>query len=366
MDAAVETRGALALSTYELTKRFGEFVALDQVSMAVAPGTVHALLGENGAGKSTLVKCLVGFHRADGGSVLIDSRETDIPSPQRARELGIGMVYQHFTLVPSMTVAENLAMARGGLPARIDWRREIAALDAFMASVPFRLDPRARVADLSAGEKQKTELLKQLYARNRFLILDEPTSVLTPEEADELLDAVRSLAHAGRMTALLITHKFREVERFADAVTVLRRGRLVGGGLVSELDADRLAVMMVGEAAAAGVRRAADQAGSGAADAADTPAAAAVSGAHPSGVHSEVGAWGRRRTRRILSSAGRAGVTACPSASSSRAVPRTASATSGCTGAPSRVVSISATRSRPRLAPGASTPGIGSVHAGAL
>jgi simple sugar transport system ATP-binding protein len=277
MDAAVETRGALALSTYELTKRFGEFVALDQVSMAVAPGTVHALLGENGAGKSTLVKCLVGFHRADGGSVLIDSRETDIPSPQRARELGIGMVYQHFTLVPSMTVAENLAMARGGLPARIDWRREIAALDAFMASVPFRLDPRARVADLSAGEKQKTELLKQLYARNRFLILDEPTSVLTPEEADELLDAVRSLAHAGRMTALLITHKFREVERFADAVTVLRRGRLVGGGLVSELDADRLAVMMVGEAAAAGVRRAADQAGSGAADAADTPAAAAVS-----------------------------------------------------------------------------------------
>jgi simple sugar transport system ATP-binding protein len=257
--AATARGGALALSTYELSKRFGDFVALDQVSMAVAPGTVHALLGENGAGKSTLVKCLVGFHRADGGSVLIDGRETDIPSPQRARELGIGMVYQHFTLVPSMTVAENLAMARGGLPARIDWRREIEALDAFMASVPFRLDPRARVSDLSAGEKQKTELLKQLYARNRFLILDEPTSVLTPEEADELLDAVRSLAHARRMTALLITHKFREVERFADAVTVLRRGRLVGGGLVSDLDADRLGVMMVGEAAAAGARRAAGE-----------------------------------------------------------------------------------------------------------
>jgi ABC-type uncharacterized transport system ATPase subunit len=252
-------RGALALATYELSKRFGDFVALDRVSMSVAPGTVHALLGENGAGKSTLVKCLVGFHRADGGSVLIDGRETDIPSPQRARELGIGMVYQHFTLVPSMTVVENLAMARGGLPARIDWRREIAALDAFMATVPFRLDPRARVSDLSAGEKQKTELLKQLYARNRFLILDEPTSVLTPEEADELLEAVRSLAHAGRMTALLITHKFREVERFADEVTVLRRGRLVGTGRVRELDADRLAVMMVGEAAAAGVRQAAGE-----------------------------------------------------------------------------------------------------------
>jgi len=253
------SRGALALATYELSKRFGDFVALDRVSMSVAPGTVHALLGENGAGKSTLVKCLVGFHRADGGSVLIEGRETDIPSPQRARELGIGMVYQHFTLVPSMTVIENLAMARGGLPACIDWRREIAALDAFMATVPFRLDPRARVTDLSAGEKQKTELLKQLYARNRFLILDEPTSVLTPEEADELLEAVRSLAHAGRMTALLITHKFREVERFADEVTVLRRGRLVGTGRVRELDADRLAIMMVGEAAAAGVRQAAGE-----------------------------------------------------------------------------------------------------------
>jgi len=253
VSGAAAPDGALALSTYLLSKRFGDFVALDDVSIDVAAGSVHALLGENGAGKSTLVKCLVGFHRADAGSVLVDGRETDIPSPQRARELGIGMVYQHFTLVPSMTVAENLALARGGLPARIDWRREIAALEAFMGSVPFRLDPRARVADLSAGEKQKAELLKQLYARNRFLILDEPTSVLTPEEADELLDAVRSLAHAGRMTALLITHKFREVERFADSVSVLRRGRLVGGGRVAELDADRLAALMIGETAARAV-----------------------------------------------------------------------------------------------------------------
>ncbi len=161
------------------------------------------------------------------------------------------MVYQHFTLVPSMTVAENLALARGGLSAIVDWRGQKAAMTRFMDEVPFRLDLDARVSDLAAGEKQKTELLKQLYADNRFLILDEPTSVLTPEEADELLGAVRELARAGRMTALLITHKFREVERFADDVSVLRRGRYVGGGSVSALDSDRLAQMMVGESLAA-------------------------------------------------------------------------------------------------------------------
>jgi ABC-type uncharacterized transport system ATPase subunit len=248
LEAPAPSHRALALDTFELSKRFGDFTALDRVSIAVRAGTVHALLGENGAGKSTLVKCLVGFHRADGGSILLDGREVQITSPQQARELGIGMVYQHFTLVPSMTVAENLCLARGGLPAVIGWKRQRAALAAFMDSVPFKLDLDARIADLSAGEKQKTELLKQLYADNRFLILDEPTSVLTPEEADELLTAVRDLAHGGRMTALLITHKFGEVERFADDVTVLRRGALAGAGAVAELNADRLATLMIGQA----------------------------------------------------------------------------------------------------------------------
>ena len=248
LEAPAPSHRALALDTFELSKRFGDFTALDRVSIAVRAGTVHALLGENGAGKSTLVKCLVGFHRADGGSILLDGREVEISSPQQARELGIGMVYQHFTLVPSMTVAENLCLARGGLPAVIGWKSQRAALTAFMASVPFQLDLDARIADLSAGEKQKTELLKQLYADNRFLILDEPTSVLTPEEADELLTAVRDLAHGGRMTALLITHKFGEVERFADDVTVLRRGALAGAGAVAELNADRLATLMIGQA----------------------------------------------------------------------------------------------------------------------
>jgi ABC-type uncharacterized transport system ATPase subunit len=237
---------APSLETIDLTKRFGDFVALDAVSLKVRPGTVHALLGENGAGKSTLVKCLVGFHRADSGAVLVDGREQAIGSPQAARALGLGMVYQHFTLVPSMTVAENLALARGGLPAIVDWPAQRESMRRFLESTPFSLPLDAPVSELAAGQKQKTEILKQLYADNRLLILDEPTSVLTPEEADEVLGAIRALAHGGRLSVVMITHKFREVSVFADDVTVLRRGRRVAGGPVGDFDAERLADAMIG------------------------------------------------------------------------------------------------------------------------
>ncbi len=217
--------GALALDTYELTKRFGSFTAMDRVTMHVEPGTVHALLGENGAGKSTLVKCVAGFQRAEEGSILIDGREQDIANPIVARQLGIGMVYQHFTLAPGMTVAENLLLAGGKTPALIDWKAQRAGLKAFLATTPFTLDLDARPAELAAGEKQKLELLKQLYLKPRLLILDEPTSVLTPQEADEVLGHVREFARSGLCTVLIITHKFREVMGYADAVTVLRRAR---------------------------------------------------------------------------------------------------------------------------------------------
>jgi simple sugar transport system ATP-binding protein len=237
---------ALELETYRLTKRFGDFTALDQVSIRVAPGTVHALLGENGAGKSTLVKCLVGYHSPDDGGVMINGREQAIDSPQVARAHGIGMVYQHFTLVPSMTVAENLVLARGAVPFVVPWRKRRAELEQFMQRMPFRLDLDARVASLAAGERQKVEILKQLYAENRLLILDEPTSVLTPEEADEVLAAVRGLAHCGELTVLMITHKFREVLAYADDVSVLRRGQYVGGGPLAQFDAHRLAELMIG------------------------------------------------------------------------------------------------------------------------
>jgi simple sugar transport system ATP-binding protein len=170
-----------------MTKRFGPVTALDDVSVRVEAGTVHALLGENGAGKSTLVKCLVGYYQPDAGQIVVGQREREIRTPHDAHALGIGMVYQHFTLVPSMTVAENLVMARDDVPAMVRWRDERERLAAFMETVPFRLDLERPAGTLAAGEKQKMEIVKQLYLRRRFLILDEPTSVLTPAEADEAL-----------------------------------------------------------------------------------------------------------------------------------------------------------------------------------
>ena len=239
--------GALALDTYELTKRFGSFTALDHVTMRVEPGSVHALLGENGAGKSTLVKCVAGFQVAEEGSILIDGREQDVANPVVARHLGIGMVYQHFTLAPGMTVAENLLLAGGKTPAVIDWKAQRAELKQFLATTPFTLDLDARPAELAAGEKQKLELLKQLYLKPRLLILDEPTSVLTPQEADEVLGHVREFARSGLCTVLIITHKFREVMGYADAVTVLRRGRAVQHARVADTDPQRLAQAMMGQ-----------------------------------------------------------------------------------------------------------------------
>jgi len=240
--------GALTLETYGLTKRFGNFTAMDQVSIRIEPGTVHALLGENGAGKSTLVKCVAGYQRAEEGSIMVDGREQDIANPVIARALGIGMVYQHFTLAPGMTVAENLLLAADKVPLLIDWRAKRAELTAFLATTPFSLDLDACPAELAAGEKQKLELLKQLYLKPRLLILDEPTSVLTPQEADEVLGHVRAFAHSGQCTVIIITHKFREVMAYADAVTVLRRGRAVHHAQVTDTSPALLAKSMMGEA----------------------------------------------------------------------------------------------------------------------
>ncbi|SMP53405.1 ABC transporter ATP-binding protein [Noviherbaspirillum suwonense] len=238
---------ALSLATIGAGKSFGSFRALDDVSIKVAAGTVHALLGENGAGKSTLVKGLIGYSPLDQGAILLDGRECAIGSPRDAHALGIGMVYQHFTLAPGLTVAENLLLARGHLPWRISWKKERAALEAFMDTMPFRLALGSMVSGLSAGEKQKLELLKQLYLQRRFLILDEPTSVLTPQEAEEVLGLVRDLAHRDALTVLMITHKFQEVTAFADDVTVLRKGRMAGQARVADTSPDELAAWMMGQ-----------------------------------------------------------------------------------------------------------------------
>jgi simple sugar transport system ATP-binding protein len=230
----------------DMTKRFGALTALDRVSIHFAPGTFHALLGENGAGKSTLVKCMMGYYRADEGRIVIDGTERPIANPHHAHHLGLGMVYQHFTLVPSMTVAENLVLGEEGLPAVIHWKAQTARLRAFMDSMPFRLDLERPVSGLAAGEKQKLEILKQLFLGGRFLILDEPTSVLTPDEADEILGLMRDMADAGRISVILITHKLREVEAYAREVSVLRHGLLVGQGAVSDLSHTDMVRMMIG------------------------------------------------------------------------------------------------------------------------
>jgi simple sugar transport system ATP-binding protein len=239
---------ALAVEVLNASKSFGAFRALDSVSIKVKAGTIHALLGENGAGKSTLVKGLVGYGVLDDGQIAADGREVHIASPRDAQALGIGMVYQHFTLASGLSVEENLLLARGQMPWKIDWKGERAALAAFMQRMPFRLPLDTPVAMLAAGEKQKLEILKQLYLQQRFLILDEPTSVLTPQEADEVLGLMRDLTSRGELTVLMITHKFREVMAYADDVTVLRKGRHVGTSAVADTSRDELATWMMGTA----------------------------------------------------------------------------------------------------------------------
>lgn len=268
---------ALGIEVIGASKSFGAFRALDQVSLKIAPGSVHALLGENGAGKSTLVKGLVGYGPLDAGQIIAGTREVRIASPRDAQALDIGMVYQHFTLAAGMSVEENLLLARAALPWRIDWRAERGRLERFLARMPFRLRLDAPVSSLAAGEKQKLEILKQLYLERRFLILDEPTSVLTPQEADEVLGLMRELASARVLTVLMITHKFREVLDFADAVTVLRKGRAVAQANVADTSRDELAAWMMGVETAA--REAADDATTNATDATKSAPASAAKNA---------------------------------------------------------------------------------------
>jgi ABC-type uncharacterized transport system ATPase subunit len=237
---------APGLEVMNMTKTFGSLVALDNVSMTLRPGTFHALLGGNGAGKSTLVKCIMGYYQPDHGEIVLNNQQVVIKNPREARDHGIGMVYQHFTLVPNMTVAENLVLSRGDVSMVINWKEEFAKLRAFMKTTPFFIPIEKPVRALAAGEKQKLEICKQLYLQNKVLFLDEPTSVLTPQEGDEVLGMIKALTLKGDLSVLMITHKFREVTKFADDVTVLRNGKFAGKGSVSELTPAIMADMMIG------------------------------------------------------------------------------------------------------------------------
>ena len=234
------------LEVIGMTKRFGPLVALKDVNFRLRSGQFHALLGENGAGKSTLVKCIMGYYHPDEGKILLDQQQVTVRSPRDAQALGIGMVYQQFTLIPNMTVLENLVISKAKLNPLINWPEEETQLNRFMAKMPFQVSLTARVSSLAAGEKQKVEILKQLALQNHILILDEPTSVLTPQEADEVLGHLRAMTLAQQLSVLIITHKLREVAAFADEVTVLRKGEFVGSGKVADLKVSQMAEMMVG------------------------------------------------------------------------------------------------------------------------
>jgi general nucleoside transport system ATP-binding protein len=238
---------APSLEVVGMTKRFGSTLALDGVGMNVQAGSVHALIGENGAGKSTLAKCIIGLCRADAAAVHLNGRQIAVGNPLDARGHGIGMVHQHFSLAPSLTAAESLIINRADVPAVIGWAGERRRLEAFLAAMPLRVPLDRPVARLAAGEKQKLEILKLLYLDQRMLILDEPTSVLTPAEADEILGLLKGIARRGDITVVLITHRLRDIAGYADAVTVLRRGRNVGTGKVGSLSTEDMVRLMIGD-----------------------------------------------------------------------------------------------------------------------
>jgi ABC-type uncharacterized transport system ATPase subunit len=235
--ALVEMRG--------IVKRFPGVVADDDVDLDMHRGEVHALLGENGAGKTSLMRILAGLYRPDEGEITLDDRPVSFRSPRQAIDAGIGMVHQHFRLVESLTVAENVLL--GWHTPRFLLGKRAGERQVRDLGHRYRLPvhPRARIWQLSVGEQQRVEILKALYRGVRVLILDEPTAVLTPQEVEELFDTVRSMAREGT-AVVFITHKLEEVMAVADRVTVLRRGRREGTVLPAETDARGLARMMVG------------------------------------------------------------------------------------------------------------------------
>jgi simple sugar transport system ATP-binding protein len=230
-----------------IRKVYPGIVALDGVDLALRAGEVRALLGENGAGKSTLVSVLYGLVRPDAGEIRIDGAPVAIGSPARALELGIGLVHQHHALAPELTVAENLLLGRvRGAFARVDLPAAEAEAKALAERLGLAIDPRARVRDLSLGERQRVEILRALSRKARALLLDEPTAVLAPREVDELVATVARLK-AESVAVLVITHKLREVALFADRVTILRRGKVVlQDDDARALAPERLAELVVG------------------------------------------------------------------------------------------------------------------------
>ena len=236
----------MKLELQGMTKKFGPVVANDDISLVVKPGEIHSLLGENGAGKSTLMNLLYGLYQPDAGRILLDEKEVSFAGPGDAMAAGIGMVHQHFMLVPVFSVAENVVL--GNEPTNSLGALDLATarnrVNEISARFGFDIDPDALIEDLPVGIQQRVEIVKALARDAKILILDEPTAVLTPQETDELMDIMRQLAAEGT-SIVFITHKLREVKAVADVVTVIRGGKVIDS-VSPETSVSELASLMVG------------------------------------------------------------------------------------------------------------------------
>jgi len=236
-----------AVEMRHITKQFGTLKANDSASLRVSPGEIHALVGENGAGKSTLMKILYGMHKPDEGEIFISGKKVSIDSPAHAIQLGIGMVHQHFMLIPPLSVAENIILGKEptSLLSFIDRRRAEKLINELSDSYHLQIEPGAKIRELSVGLQQRVEILKILYRKAEILILDEPTPVLTPQEIEELFSTLKNMKNQGK-TVILITHKLSEVMEISDNVTVMRHGKVISSLETKSTTKTELSKMMVG------------------------------------------------------------------------------------------------------------------------
>jgi simple sugar transport system ATP-binding protein len=240
------TDAAPAIELKGISKAFGPVQANKDISIRVMPGTIHGIIGENGAGKSTLMSILYGFYKADAGEIFISGQKTDIPDSQAAIKAGIGMVFQHFKLVQNFTVLENVILgAEEGSLLRSSFTKARGVLKQLASEYELAVDPDALIENLSVGHQQRVEILKALYRQADILILDEPTGVLTPAEADHLFRILDNLRAEGK-TIILITHKLREIMEITDTVSVMRRGEMTATVKTAKTSPEQLAELMVG------------------------------------------------------------------------------------------------------------------------
>ncbi len=234
------------IETKNLTKRFGDFTANNNINLQVKKGDIHAIVGENGAGKSTLMNMLYGLLQPTEGEIHVKGKKTKITNPKDAIAMGIGMVHQHFKLVPSFTVYENILLGdeiTKGI--KINKKEEINRIDKLIKEYGYDIDSKSKIQDISIGTEQKVEILKMLYRDVDIIILDEPTAVLTPQEVDELLDNLQELKASGK-TIIIITHKLNEVKRCSDKITVIRKGQVINTVNTEDVSEPEIAKMMVG------------------------------------------------------------------------------------------------------------------------